>query len=107
MTARTHRRTVMRSRPGRPAPRVRRFRDIVDDFATVSPARFAILVFTSLIVILTLVLSLPIAARDRSGTPLADAFSTAVSTISVTGLSTVHMPTHRSLLANVPTLTGP
>lgn len=96
----------MRSRPGRPAPRVRRFRDVVDDFASVSPARFAILIFTSLIVILTLVLSLPIAARDRSGTPLADALFTAVSTICVTGLSTVDMATHWSVFGNVAILIG-
>src|SRR5690554_3251263 len=106
MAARTHRRTVMRRRPGRPAPPVRRFRDIVDDFATVSPARFAILVFTSLIVILTLVLSLPIAARDRSGTPLAEAFFTAVSTICVTGLATVDMATHWSPFGHVLVFVG-
>src|SRR5690606_31406841 len=106
MAVRTHRRTVMRSRPGRPAPRVRRFRDVVDDFAAVSPARFAILIFTSLIVVLTLVLSLPIAARDRSGTPLADALFTAVSTICVTGLSTVDMATHWSVFGNVAILIG-
>lgn len=96
----------MRSRPGRPAPPARRFRDIVDDFARVSPARFAIVIFTALIVILTLVLSLPIATRDPSATPLADALFTAVSTICVTGLSTVDMATHWSVFGNVAILIG-
>src|SRR5690554_6563741 len=99
-------RTVMRTKPGHPAPRLRRFRDVVDDFATVSPARFAILIFTSLILILTLILTLPIASREDSGTPLADAFFTAVSTICVTGLTTVDMATHWSVFGNVAILIG-
>ena len=96
----------MRPNPVERMPGRGRFRDLVDDFATVSPARFAILIFTSLIVILTLVLSLPIASAERSGTPLADAFFTAVSTICVTGLSTVDMATHWSTFGTVAILIG-
>jgi Trk-type K+ transport system membrane component len=83
-----------------------RFRDLVDEFATVSPARFAILIFTALIVIFTLLLSLPIASVERTATPLADALFTAVSTICVTGLATVDMATHWSVFGNVVVLLG-
>src|SRR5690554_6567912 len=96
----------MPTKPVKQALQQRRFRDVVDDFASVSPARFAILIFTSLIVILTLVLTLPIASAERSGTPLADALFTAVSTICVTGLSTVDMATHWSTFGNVAILIG-
>jgi trk system potassium uptake protein TrkH len=96
----------MRTKPGQPAPPRRRFRDVVDDFARVSPARFAILIFTSLILILTLVLSLPAASKEDSGTPLADALFTAVSTICVTGLTTVDMGTHWSTFGNIAILIG-
>lgn len=63
---------------------------------TSSPSRFAIVVFSALILITTALLSLPIATADRTVTPLADALFTAVSTICVTGLSTVDMATHWS-----------
>lgn len=63
---------------------------------TSSPSRFAIVVFSALILITTALLSLPIASADHRVTPLADALFTAVSTICVTGLSTVDMATHWS-----------
>lgn len=70
--------------------------------ATVSPARFAILVFSGLILITTLLLTLPIArAGTGSGTPLADALFTAVSAICVTGLTTVDMATHWTPFGNI------
>jgi len=70
--------------------------------ATVSPARFAILVFSVLILITTLLLTLPIArAGTGSSTPLADALFTAVSAICVTGLATVDMATHWSPFGNI------
>src|SRR5690554_6942445 len=96
----------MRTKSGRLAPERRRFRNVVDDFAAASPSRFAILIFTSLILILTLVLSLPFASKGDSGTPLADALFTAVSTICVTGLTTVDMGTHWSTFGNVAILVG-
>ncbi|MBX3087923.1 MAG: TrkH family potassium uptake protein [Cryobacterium sp.] len=81
-------------------------RDFFDFFASSSPARFAILAFTSPVLILTAILSLPIATVDRTVTPLADAFFTAMSTICVTGLSTVNMATHWSTFGNVAILIG-
>jgi Trk-type K+ transport system membrane component len=70
--------------------------DFFRDLTTSSPARFAILVFISLILIFTALLSLPIASADRTVTPIADALFTAVSAVCVTGLATVDMSTHWS-----------
>jgi len=71
-----------------------------------SPARFALLVFTALILVWTALLSLPIATNDRSVTPLADAFFTAVSAICVTGLTTLDMAQHWSVFGDVVILLG-
>ncbi|MFF1635606.1 TrkH family potassium uptake protein [Leifsonia sp. NPDC058248] len=76
-------------------------RDAVNDFAGRSPSRFAILVFAVLILVFTLLFSLPIATVTRTVTPLADALFTAVSVICVTGLSTVDMATHWSVFGHI------
>ena len=68
---------------------------------TSSPARFAVLIFVTLILLFTALLSLPISSADGSITALADALFTAVSTICVTGLTTVDMATHWSPFGNV------
>ena len=78
-----------------------RMRDGINGFASRSPSRFAILVFTLLILVFTLLFSLPIATTVRSTTPLADALFTAVSVICVTGLSTVDMATHWSVFGHL------
>lgn len=70
--------------------------DWVRSRTTSSPARFAVVVFLSLILLFTALLSLPAAAADGKRTALADAVFTAVSTICVTGLSTVDVATHYS-----------
>jgi len=80
-----------------PADRVR---EAVNVFASRSPSRFAILVFALLILVFTLLFSLPIATTTSSATPLADALFTAVSVICVTGLSTVDMATHWSVFGH-------
>ncbi len=74
--------------------------------ATASPARFAILVYFSLILLFTGLFSLPIAAADGHATRFADAFFTAVSTICVTGLATVDMATHWSPFGHVLVFAG-
>ncbi|KFF58319.1 potassium transporter Trk [Cryobacterium sp. MLB-32] len=76
-------------------------RDGVDHLVRSSPSRFAILVFTALILLFTALFSLPVASADRTITPLYDALFTAVSVICVTGLSTVDMATHWSGFGNV------
>ena len=68
---------------------------------TSSPSRFAIVIFAMLILVFTVLLSLPIASASRTVTPLADALFTAVSTICVTGLATVDMANHWSPFGHV------
>ncbi|MBG6056692.1 trk system potassium uptake protein TrkH [Cryobacterium sp. MP_M5] len=81
-------------------------RDSVDALARRSPSRFAILVFTGLILVFTLLFSLPVASSARTLTPLHDALFTAVSVICVTGLSTVDMATHWSAFGNILVVVG-
>jgi Trk-type K+ transport system membrane component len=78
-----------------------RIRDAAKTFTTSSPARFAVLIFSGLILLFTALLSLPAMAANGRVTPLADALFTAVSTICVTGLSTVNMGSHWSPLGQV------
>ncbi|MBM3714517.1 TrkH family potassium uptake protein [Microbacterium enclense] len=80
--------------------------DALRTLTTASPARFAVLVFVTLILLFTALFSLPAAAADGQRTSLADALFTAVSTICVTGLSTVNMYTHWSPLGHVITYVG-
>ncbi|WP_231606597.1 TrkH family potassium uptake protein [Salinibacterium sp. NK8237] len=96
--------------PMRAHPRERsilaRVRDVIDRFAAATPARFAIAIFSALVVVLTTLLVLPISARDGQATPLVDALFTAVSAICVTGLTTVDMSTHWSAFGNTAILVG-
>ncbi|WP_261167104.1 TrkH family potassium uptake protein [Microbacterium sp. Marseille-Q6965] len=78
----------------------RRFGHFFREFTTSSPARFAILVFLLLVTLWTTLLALPISSAGREATPFADALFTAVSTICVTGLTTVDMATHWSAFGN-------
>jgi trk system potassium uptake protein TrkH len=78
-----------------------RVRELIDNFTGESPSRFAILIFSALILVFTLLFSLPIASSSRTWTPLADSFFTAVSVICVTGLSTVDMATHWSVVGHI------
>jgi len=98
--------SVMRTRPVTRVSLLGRIRDRVDDFAGASPARFAILIFSGLVLLFTLLFSLPVASASGRATPLADSFFTAVSAICVTGLSTVDMATHWSPLGHILVLIG-
>ncbi len=80
--------------------------DGLRELTTSSPARFAVLIFVVLILLFTSLFSLPAAAADGQRTPFADALFTAVSTICVTGLSTVDMYSHWSALGHVITYIG-
>ena len=77
---------VLRSGP-------RRAFDYIRSRTTSSPARFAVVVFVTLILLFTALLSLPAASNSGRRLPFADALFTAVSTICVTGLSTVDVAT--------------
>ncbi|CAN5599770.1 potassium transporter TrkG [soil metagenome] len=73
-----------------------RIRDGIDAFVAATPARFAIVIFLGLIMVFTLLFSLPISTTSGKQAPLVDALFTAVSVICVTGLSTVDMATYWS-----------
>lgn len=75
--------------------------DRLQDLTTASPARFAVLVFAALILLFTGFLSLPAATATGTRAPFADALFTAVSTICVTGLTTVNMGTYWSPFGQV------
>lgn len=83
-----------------PAERLQRVITWAKHLVTSSPSRFAIVIFALLILVFTVLLSLPIASADRTVTRLSDALFTAVSTICVTGLTTVDMATHWSPFGN-------
>ncbi|ARC57632.1 Ktr system potassium uptake protein B [Frondihabitans sp. 762G35] len=97
--------TGSRRMPGRRPPLVA-LREAVDDVSRRSPARFAILIFTSLILVFTGIFMLPISAADGRITPVADSLFTAVSVICVTGLATVDMATHWSVFGHVVIFVG-
>ncbi len=83
-----------------------RARSGIGEFMTRSPSRFALAVFAGLVLIFTGLFSIPAATSDGSATSLIDAFFTAVSTICVTGLSTVDMATHWSGFGDVLVVLG-
>jgi len=88
--------TAARKRKRRFSPRL-----WLNEVASSSPSRFALTVFTVLILLFTAILSLPIASRTDTATPLADALFTAVSAICVTGLVVVDMATHWSTFGDI------
>ena len=71
-----------------------------------SPARVVIGVFVTLTAVFTALLMLPASSADGRATPFVDAFFTAVSAVSVTGLSTVDMGTHWSSFGDVVVVLG-
>ena len=75
--------------------------EMLRDFTTASPARFAVGVYAVLIAIFTALLLIPAATAGGGRTAFVDALFTAISTICVTGLSTVDMGTHWSAFGNV------
>jgi Trk-type K+ transport system membrane component len=76
-------------------------RDFVDRVAASSPARLALLAFSAAIFAFTGLLSLPIAATGGQVTPLHQALFTAVSALSVTGLTVVPTAVHWSFFGQV------
>lgn len=89
---------------GKPVSRdsvLARIRDGIDAFVAATPARFAITIFLGLILIFTLLFSLPMSTTSGRQAPFVDALFTAVSVICVTGLSTVDMATFWSPFGHV------
>lgn len=78
-----------------------RVQDGIDAFIAATPARFAITIFLGLILVFTLLFSLPISTTSGTRAPFVDALFTAVSVICVTGLQTVDMATYWSPFGHV------
>ncbi len=91
----------MRARPVQQESLRSRILDRISDFSASTPARFALLVFASLVAIFTVLFSLPVATTSGGRAPFVDALFTAVSVICVTGLSTVDMATYWSPLGHL------
>ncbi|CAN5235045.1 potassium transporter TrkG [soil metagenome] len=91
----------MRSKPVQHESLPARIKDAIGDFSAATPARFAILVFGSLIAVFTFLFSLPFATSSGQRAPFVDALFTAISVICVTGLSTVDMATFWSPIGHV------
>ena len=83
-----------------------RIRDFIDGVANSSPARVALIVFFSVILIFTALLSLPIASSDGTATALHDALFTAVSAVCVVGLTVVSTAVHWSFFGQLVILIG-
>ncbi|MFT4122216.1 MAG: potassium transporter TrkG [Microbacteriaceae bacterium] len=96
----------MPRRPITPGRIAHGIRALVAHLAEVRPARFAILVFFALVLLFTVLLSLPVSTADGRVPPLVDALFTAVSVICVTGLSTVDMAAYWSPFGHAVILIG-
>jgi trk system potassium uptake protein TrkH len=96
----------MRTRPVLRNSPLGRFRDYFERIAAATPARFAILIFAALVLVFTLLLSLPVSTTSGSVPPFSDALFTAISVICVTGLSTVDMASYWSPFGHVIILLG-
>jgi trk system potassium uptake protein TrkH len=96
----------MRTKPVLRNSRLGRFRDYFERIAAATPARFAILIFAALVLVFTLLLSLPVATTSGRVPPFADSLFTAISVICVTGLSTVDMASYWSPFGHVIILLG-
>lgn len=79
----------------------RRIVDLVRSASLSSPSRFAVVVFTMIILLWAVILSLPISSATGTATSPAIALFTAVSTVCVTGLSVVEMSTYWSGFGHV------
>ena len=83
-----------------------RLRAAFGNASTHSPSRYAVMVFTGIILVWSLLLSLPISTAPGQTTQYWQALFTAVSTICVTGLSVVDMGTHWSTFGQVMVFLG-
>lgn len=81
-------------------------RDFVDRLARSSPARLAVVAFAGIVVVFVGLLSMPLATASGERPPLADAVFTAVSAVSVTGLTTVPTGEYWSTWGHVVILLG-
>lgn len=83
-----------------------RLRDFVDGLAERSPARLALIVFATVIALITILLELPIATTSGTRAPLVDALFTATSAVCVTGLVTVDTALYWSTFGHAVIVSG-
>lgn len=76
-------------------------RHVLRGFVKRSPSRAAALIFVLVALLFSGILALPISAADGKSTPLPDAVFTAVSAVTVTGLTTLDTATHWSFFGQV------
>ncbi len=81
-------------------------RDFVDRLARTAPARLAVTAFGGIIAVFVALLSLPVATASGHRAPFVDAVFTAVSAVSVTGLTTVPTGEYWSTWGHVVILAG-
>lgn len=81
-------------------------RDRIDSVAEKSPARLVVVVFATIIALITLLLWLPISTTAGRPARFVDAFFTATSAVSVTGLTTVDTATYWSLFGQAVIIIG-
>ncbi|PJI95028.1 TrkH family potassium uptake protein [Luteimicrobium subarcticum] len=81
-------------------------RGVIDRVARHSPARLAVASFAGVIVVFTILLCTPWAARSGRGAPFVDALFTATSAVCVTGLTVVDTGTYWSTAGQVVILLG-
>jgi trk system potassium uptake protein TrkH len=81
-------------------------RDAVDSIARRHPARLALAVFASVVVVVTGLLSVPAATADGERAPLVDALFTATSAVCITGLTVVDTALYWSGFGQVVILVG-
>ena len=89
-----------------PESLLQKLRDRIDEIAERSPARLALLVFASIITMVSALLSLPVAITSGQRAPFADALFTATSAVCVTGLVTVDTATYWSAFGQSVILVG-
>ena len=85
---------------------VRTARDTTDEVARHAPARLALFTFAGVVAIVAALLLTPFATADGRRAPFVDALFTAVSAVSVTGLSTVETGSYWSTSGQVVILVG-
>lgn len=76
-------------------------RDVVDRLAQSSPARLAVLAFSAVVVLFTVLLWLPVSSQEGHATSFTDALFTATSAVTVTGLTVVPTADHWSFTGHV------
>lgn len=83
-----------------------RFKQSIDHLARTSPARLVLMLFGAIILVMTLLLSLPIATTTGKPANLVDAVFTSTSAVCVTGLTVVNTASYWSLFGQIVIILG-